>query len=271
VHYIKIIELLSSVLYHLNIRTLDNEEGTMDSEISILIAARHDKDRSQILAILSEQDGISIIGAEKDEASLIIKLENSLPSIIIIDIQSIEIAIPDLVKMIRRRSASAAIIIISDNDDEIYASSVVKAGVSGYLLKDMDLNKLLHIVKIISLGGCYVNSLVNFKVYNQTIFNHQFPGQSVKPDITIYSPLEHSIITLMAQGHSDAEIAEKLNCSEGTIKNSLMAVRRKTKLNNRIEVAVFSLVFGFICIDAFTAWKEKIENILQNKTITAKK
>jgi DNA-binding NarL/FixJ family response regulator len=228
----------------------------MNSTINILVVSRHEEDQKHILAALPEQMGFFIAGMEKDEASAIIKTERLKPDVIILDLQLSNTTGPNLVSMIKRRSPSTAIIILCDKDAADHEDFVLNSGVSGFLLKDKDMDKLAYIVKLVNLKGNYINDLILSRILNEVKYIKKFPGQlpAKKPFAnkseekyqTFFSPTERNIVTQMAQGHSDAEIAQNLNYSEGTIKNCLAAIKRKTNLNNRTQIVAFSLVFGLI-------------------------
>jgi len=93
---------------------------------------------------------------------------------------------------------------------------------------------------------------------------YQFPGQFMELDFSFYSPAEHAIVTLLAQGYSDEQIAEELHYSPGTIKNCLTNIRNKTKMKSRVEIVIYSLVSGLIRLENLGIWKEKIDVITQN-------
>jgi DNA-binding NarL/FixJ family response regulator len=71
--------------------------------------------------------------------------------------------------------------------------------------------------------------------------------------------VERRIVTYIAEGLSDGEIAEYLHFSAGTIRNRLAAIKRRTKLKNRIQIVVFSLVYGLIKLDQVNLFKNHVE------------
>lgn len=172
----------------------------------------------------------------------------------------------ELAPIIHRRSPSTVIIMLSDRDDENYACLALKSGITGYLLKEKDIDKLVSVIKIVFSGGYYISASIIIKIFNTTVFMSQFSGQRAGQNSTFFSPAERGIITGLAQGYSDMEIAKHLSYSTGTIKNYLIAIKRKIKLKNRIQIVVFSLLFGFIKLEHLDIWKNNrqlINNIIQ--------
>jgi len=221
----------------------------------VLIVSRYDEDQKNILAVLGEQD-FFIVGVEKDEASAIIKSERLKPDVLILDLQLSVMNYSQLARIIRRRSPSTAVIILSETEDK-FSFHALQAGISGFLLKKEDINKLALVVKLIFMGGYFINTSVTSGVFRKAAKINQFPQQADQFNHLILSPVERGIITYLANGLSDYQIAKHLNYSEGSIKNILTIIKRKTKMKNRTQVVVFALVSGFIFFEHLWMWNEE--------------
>ncbi|MCL2209802.1 MAG: response regulator transcription factor [Treponema sp.] len=218
----------------------------MKGIISILVLSRHDEDRAKIITALSDQNDIIIAGVEKDEACAVIRAEHIKPDVLILNTYLPGITGHEIAPMIRRRSPSTSIIMICDNDEEKFAGLALKAGISGFLLKDTDTDKLIPVIKIIINGGCYISSSITHKVFSAVV-SGKF-SETRKHNIS-YSAAERRILTYMAQGYTDDEIAIYLNCSAGTVKNNVNAIKHRTQFRNRIQMAIFSLIYGLISLE----------------------
>jgi len=222
--------------------------------ISILVTSPYDEDRSRILAALSDQKDFSIAGVEKDEVSAIIRSEQIKPDVLVLDSKLPGTIGLKIAPIVHRRSPSTAIVFICDNEEESYAVQALKAGISGFLLKKADIDKLALIVRIVHNGGYYVSASITAKAINTFILGRNNDRQfkecdsSSKNDVS-FSVAERGIITCIAKGYSDNEIAKHLNYSTGTIKNCVTAIKHKTKLKNRLQIVIFSLVNGFISLE----------------------
>jgi len=231
----------------------------MNDSITILVVSRQDDDRRRITDILSEQKEFLIVGEEKDEAGVIIRAEKLKPNIIIIDLQFENKAEFELINIIRRKTPSSAIILLSDNDENNYVCFAVKSGIAGFLLKSADFDKLTLIVKLIYLNGYYISGSIFIKEFSATAFTSQFPGNLKNQNPVIFSPAERSIVTDLAHGLSDDQIANHLHYSKGAVKNNLSGIKRRIKLKNRIQIVFYSLMFGLIDFD-YIRFLKNIDN-----------
>jgi len=229
--------------------------------INILITTKNDENRNIITGAISSQDDLRIVGIESDETSAVIKSERLKPDVLIMDLQPPGIDGAELAPIIHRRSPDTSIIIMCDRDEDDYASRAFRAGISGFMLRKADMNKLIPAVKIVNLGGYYISASITKRTMEAITHIRQFPGQDMENISKIrerwnaseknlfLSSTERSIIKNIAKGFKDDEIAVHLNYSTGTIKNCIAAIKRKTNLRNRTQIVVFSLIYGFIKLD----------------------
>jgi len=223
----------------------------MNDAISVLVAARNDENLKIIFSAISNQNDLQVIGIENDEANTIIKSERLKPDVLIMDTQPTGIDGVDLAPIIHRKSPSTSIIMICDRDEDDYAGRALKAGISGFLLKKTDMNKLIPVVKIVNMGGYYISSSVILRAVEIIRLIKQLPGQFWEHDgiPLFFSPTELRIVNHIALGFSDAEIARDLHYSTGTIKNCLLTIKQKTKLKNRIQIVLYLLIHGLISLE----------------------
>ena len=241
----------------------------MKKVIDVLITCGYNENRKYILDSLTDQADFRIAGVEKDESGAIIKSERLKPDVLIMDVQAQGIDGPELAPIIRRRSPATAIAVIREKDEDDYAGRALKAGISGILLKEADMDKLAPIIKIVFSGGYYISASITNRVFGAFSFQNQFSGQSTefsktwlnfKADYRFFSPAERGIITSIAQGRSDEEIAEYLHFSPGTIRNYLTAIKRKTNLKTRTQIVIFSLVYGLISFDQINIFENYVKH-----------
>ncbi|MCL2211741.1 MAG: response regulator transcription factor [Treponema sp.] len=226
------------------------------SPVSILIASRQNNDCEKILDILSSQNDYKVTGIEKDETGAIIKTGLLNPDILILDIQPSQIDSDKLIPIIHRGSPSTAILMLCDNSEENNAARVIRAGASGILLKEKDMDKLVPAIEIVSLGGYHISASIVIAHFKTDTYANNFSKHITEENNITFSQAEQCIITDLAKGYSDKEISIRLNYSEGTIKNSIAAIKRRTKLKNRIQIVVYALSIGIIRMEDAAAWED---------------
>jgi len=223
----------------------------MKNIINIFVTSGNDENCKRILNILSDQNDFRIAGVEKDESGTIIKSEKLKPDVLVLDLQPPMMNGEELAPIIHRRSPQTAIIMLCDRDDDKYAGLALRAGISGFLLKNADTDKLVPVVKIVSSGGYYISASIITRVFTGVMSQKQFPEQFYNNFSQFYTTTERGIITDITRGFTDEETANHLNYSIGTIRNCLTNIRRKTKLKDRVHIVIFSLIHGLINIDQF--------------------
>ncbi|GBU29659.1 DNA-binding response regulator [Treponema sp. R8-4-B8] len=223
----------------------------MGNTTSVLVTSNDNEGFHCILNSLNSQNGLNIIGVEKDETDTIIKSERLKPDVLILDLMQSVMDGAELAPIIHRRSPNTAIIMICDKDENEYAGKALKAGILGYMLRGSDMNKILHAVRIVSLGGYFISASITTKIINAITLMKQFPGQFLenREKYFEFSSAERSIVGYIAKGFSDDEIAYYLNLSTGTIRNYIASIKHKTKTNNRVQTVIFSLVHGLISLE----------------------
>jgi DNA-binding NarL/FixJ family response regulator len=227
-----------------------------DKPITILVFSRHEEERERIISSLSDQNDFCIISAEKDESGAIIKSEKLKPDVLIMDLNLPGMSGPELAPVIRRRSPSTAIILLCNNDEDNYASAALKAGISGFLIKESDIDLLALAVKMVYSGGCYVSASIVIRVFTTVNIAGLLSRQTVNPvSSQILTPAERGIIKDIARGFSDDEIAKHLNYSTGTIRNFLSKIKQKTRMKNKIQIVLFSIINGLINLEQIDIFK----------------
>jgi DNA-binding NarL/FixJ family response regulator len=223
----------------------------MENTTNILITTNDNDDFKCIIDSLDSQKDLNIVGVENDETSTIIKCERLKPDVLILDLIPSKIDEAELAPIIHRRSPSTAIIMLCDIDENDYAGKALRAGILGYLIRKADMNKILPVVKIVSLGGYYISASITKKALNKITLMKRFPGQflETKEKYPVFSSTERNIVECIAQGLSDDEIAFNLNLSTGTIRNYIAVIKHKTRQKNRIRAVIFSLIHGLISIE----------------------
>jgi DNA-binding NarL/FixJ family response regulator len=205
--------------------------------------------------MLASQRDFQIVRVGSDGYDALKSAMDLQPDVYIMDMYLSDIDALQLAPMIKRKSSASALIALGSRDDDEYVINAINAGFSGYILKKTDMNILIPLIKIVSKGGCYINTPDLTRIFNiafrslgNTIKNRE---NTIHPELlhssaSVFSPMERQIIIGIARGYSDEEIAENLHIRPGTVRNYMSAAKRKTGLKNRAQIVIQALLCGLI-------------------------
>jgi DNA-binding NarL/FixJ family response regulator len=201
--------------------------------INVLIADDHALMREGLKQLLSLDDELNVVGLANngDEAiDLSIKLK---PDVVLMDINMpIKNGIQALKRM-KEIGLSVKVIMLTIHDEAEYLLETMSLGASGYLLKDVDADSLLRAIKKVNEGGSYIQP---------SLANHLVKGYSDVKDIEKHqlTNREFEVISLIAEGLNNKDIAEKLFISEKTVKNHVSNIFKKIDVTDRTQAAIYA-------------------------------
>jgi len=217
----------------------------LSEKIKILIADDQKLIREGLKVLLEMDDKFIVIGEAsngQEAVDLYIKLR---PDIVLMDIQMPVINGVEAIKKILELNKEAKIIILTTFDDDEYVYEGLKSGALGYILKDTSIEKLSESIKIIHQGGALIEPSITKKILSE--LSKIEKGQKQKGDlIEELSVREKEILSLIAKGFSNREIADKLFLSVGTVKNYVTNILQKLEVKDRTQAAVKAKDLGLI-------------------------
>jgi DNA-binding NarL/FixJ family response regulator len=197
----------------------------------VIIADDHTLFRNGLKLILEDIENIEVIADVPNGKELIEVTPVLKPDLIIMDINMPLINGIEASRILLQENPDLKILVVSMYSDEQYYNSVIENGVKGFILKDADNSELRSAVKTILNGKTYFSQELLLKL----IRNHQSSSQ-----ISITSR-EREILSLLYQGLSSAEIAEKLFLSERTVENHRANLLDKTGCRNSLSLVIYAI------------------------------
>ncbi|UCH51994.1 MAG: response regulator transcription factor [Chloroflexota bacterium] len=222
-------------------------------KIRVLIADQQPLFRQGVRSSLNQMTDLDICGEVDSNNELISAIGNLYPDVVLLDIQlSSQDEGVDLAKAIKQLLPSAAVILLSPqpNDDELFQA--IKSRVAGYVRRDISSNELVTLIRRAASGEHPINDtfLSQPKVAHQVLeqFQDFSWGKGAESFVSPLTPRETEILTYMAQGYFNKQIALELNISEQTIKNHITSILRKLDANARTQAVITALKRGFISL-----------------------
>jgi DNA-binding NarL/FixJ family response regulator len=147
-------------------------------------------------------------------------------------------------RLILKNNNDLGIIILTMYPQDEYVVEALKAGAKAYLLKDTRSKELLKVIKAVHQGQAVIDAQMTTRVLNE--FHELARKQEQPPELQPLNERELRILTLVAEGASNKDIAVDLSLSERTVKNYLSIIFQKLQVNNRTEAAIRAMRDGLV-------------------------
>ena len=211
----------------------------------VLLVDDHALFRKGIASLLKDIKQLEIVGEAGNGRDALEKARTLKPDIIIMDVEMPEMNGVEAVKHIKEELPECKVVMltISDDDDSLFNS--IKNGAEGYLLKSMDPDNLLEEVRGLMRGETALSKSVASKILTEfaSICRKHRHINFEKFDLT---EREAEILSLVAEGVTNKEIAINLSITENTVKNHLCNIMKKLHLQNRVQLATFAWREGLV-------------------------
>jgi DNA-binding NarL/FixJ family response regulator len=217
---------------------------------TVLLADDQELMRVGFRMVIDSQDDLSIVGEAANGREAIQATSELSPDIVLMDVRMPEMDGVQATRLIVESRSQARIIILTTFDLDEYVYEALRAGASGFLLKDTPPADLLSAIRAVASGDAVVAPSVTRRLLSN--YAHRLPVASGDPDQAQHERLssltarEHEVLLLVARSLSNAEIAETLVLSEATVKSHVGRILAKLELRDRVQIVVFSYETGLI-------------------------
>jgi DNA-binding NarL/FixJ family response regulator len=211
--------------------------------ISILLADDQELMRMGFRMVLDSQPDLEVIGEASNGNEAIEATRRLAPDVVLMDVRMPECDGVQATQTIVASGAASRIIILTTFDLDEYVYAGLRAGASGFLLKDAQPAELLAAIRAVACGDAVVSPRVTRRLLSQHAHRLPSAGTPEPRESAAVSQLtgrEHEVLLEIAQGLSNAEIADKLVLSEATVKTHVGRILSKLELRDRVQIVVFA-------------------------------
>jgi DNA-binding NarL/FixJ family response regulator len=194
-------------------------------------------------AILSTSDNIQVAGIANNGMEALELLKDHKVDVILMDLKMPVMNGIHTTKAIKEKYPDVKVLVLTTYDADAWLFDAIRNGADGYLLKDTSREALVQAIEEIVGGSTPVDSKVAGKLFRQ-LSKQAMPGDSTLGESL--SNREKEILKLITQGMANAEIAQTLFLSEGTVRNYVSAILEKLDVDDRTQAAVLALRFGLV-------------------------
>jgi DNA-binding NarL/FixJ family response regulator len=215
------------------------------SKIKVMIVDDHPAFRDGLSRLLSEETDLEIV-ATPDDTEPVVELANKLqPNVIIMDISMPKLNGIEAARQIKTTCPDIAILIVSAYSYSSYALAALRAGASGYLLKNSPMPQLLKAIRLVYSGEGVFDMKVTGSILSRLADDK---AEKFKASEELHTR-EMQVLALAAKGMGNKEIARNLEISERTVQTHLVNIFRKLKVSSRTEAVLQGLKKGWMTLD----------------------
>jgi two-component system NarL family response regulator len=218
----------------------DDADAPRKDPIRVLIVDDHALFRRGLSIVLAAEDDIQVVGEAGDGSEAVDKAADLLPDIVLMDVRMPKRSGIEACSSVKEVAPSAKIIMLTISDEEADLYNSIKAGATGYLLKEISADKIADAIRAVADGQTQISPSMASKLLTEFKSMHgQTDTQRLAPPKL--TDREINVLKLVATGMNNRDIAKKLFISENTVKNHVRNILDKLQLHSRMEAVVYAM------------------------------
>jgi DNA-binding NarL/FixJ family response regulator len=197
--------------------------------------------RDGLELLLKLEGDIEVAGLAQDGAEAVELAMRLSPDLVLMDLKMPGMNGVEATRRIRAQQPGIKVLVLTTYDDDEWVFDAIRAGASGYLLKDTPREKVVEAIRGTAMGKSYVDPAITGKILERVA------SEQVKPPSVITEKLterEEAVLRLLARGLNNIEIAGYLHLSEGTVRNHVSAIFSKLNVSDRTQAAIIAIQHG---------------------------
>ncbi|NGO47636.1 response regulator [Streptomyces ureilyticus] len=214
--------------------------------IRVLIADDQQMVRQGFSVLLNTQPDIDVIGQAVDGLDAVAQVAELAPDVVLMDIRMPELGGIEATRRIVDKTPQIKVLVLTTFDLDEYVYDALRAGASGFLLKDASADKLAEAVRVVAAGDALLAPGITRRLIARFSQLDGAPRAPLKERVGELTERETEVLALIAQGLSNAEIAERLVVAEQTVKTHVGRILVKLGLRDRTQAAVFAYESGLV-------------------------
>lgn len=212
----------------------------MTQPIRVLIVDDHTLFRSGIKALLQRHKDFEVVGEAGDGLEGLKRAKSLQPNVVLLDLHMPGISGREAVKLLAEEAPECNVLLLTVSEDAEDLVETIRAGARGYLLKNIETDFLLNSIRSAARGESVISAQMTGKLM-MGVRSASRDGTVLEEKKENLSPREREIITLLARGASNKEVARTLNVAESTVKIHVQNILKKLNLTSRVQAAVYAV------------------------------
>jgi DNA-binding NarL/FixJ family response regulator len=212
--------------------------------VRVLIADDQALVRSGFRMIVETRSDLEVVGEAENGDEAVHLAERLNPDIVLMDVRMPGIDGIEATRRIVSSGSRARVLVLTTFDLDEYVYAAVRAGASGFLLKDVRPADLVDAIRLVAEGNALLGPTVTRRLLER--FGETVPDESARRAIAALTRREREILCLLAGGLSNAELARELVLSEATVKSHVSSVLRKLGVRDRVQAVITAYDAGLV-------------------------
>ncbi|KAB1139338.1 response regulator transcription factor [Streptomyces luteolifulvus] len=201
--------------------------------------------RAGFAAVIDAEEDMTVVGEAADGAAAVRLAAELAPDVVVMDVRMPELDGIAATRIITGRQDAPRVLVLTTFDLDAYVFDALRAGASGFLLKDVHPSELLQGIRVVAAGESVLAPSTTRRLIGHYASR---PGTAVRagstPELDSLTGSQRGVLTLVASGLTNAEIAEQLGITVGTVKSHVNAVLRKLGLRDRVQATILAYDLG---------------------------
>jgi DNA-binding NarL/FixJ family response regulator len=220
--------------------------------VRVLICDDQDVVRKGLQIILRHSQGIEVVGTAVDGEDVLAQVATLKPDVVLMDLKMPKVNGIQATRQIMTILPETKVVVLTTYDGDDWLFDAIRAGASGYLLKDSDGEEIVAAVREAAAGKSHLDPHIAGKILQEFNRLDRSPpaARPNDPLLEELSERELSILQLMAQGKSNQEIADALFLAAGTVKNNVSIILGKLQANDRTQAVLAALRRGIVDLES---------------------
>ncbi len=213
------------------------------AELRIFLADDHAVVRAGLKALIDAESGMIVIGEAADGLDACEQIPGLRPDVVVMDVSMPGLTGAQATERLQQECPNVKILALTVHEDKSYIRQLLSAGAAGYVLKRAAAEELIHAIRVVAGGGVYLDPSVAGKVVGGFV---KRSSTQIVPDGAELSDREAEVARLTAWGHSNKEIATRLELSVKTVETYRARAMEKLGLNGRADLVRYAIQQGWL-------------------------
>jgi DNA-binding NarL/FixJ family response regulator len=222
-------------------RSVDRGSAVLDDTIRILIADDHELFRRGLRMVLEDEADIEVVAEAGDGQAAIELAREHAPDVVVMDVRMPTVSGIEATRRIKEEEPGTRILMLTISDEEEDLYDAIKAGASGYLLKEISIDEVADAIRSVHAGQSLISPSMASKLLNEFALMAKKDEEKQQMPAPRLTDREMEVLTLVAKGMNNRDIAKELFISENTVKNHVRNILEKLHLHSRMEAVVYAV------------------------------